>query len=115
MTPSGHAENATPATATLLPPLPDPPALCDWWLVGPTLGSALWAARHSAKLPAIREKDADFYEHIKRMRVDPSRQSVQNPVPDFYGEKIGSLKQYRQWLRDQATFRRKAAHGLDEP
>nr|GAT46053.1 acyl-CoA N-acyltransferase [Mycena chlorophos] len=36
MTPSGHAENATPATATLLPPLPDPPALCDWWLVGPT-------------------------------------------------------------------------------
>jgi hypothetical protein len=29
-------------------------------------------------------------------------------VPDYYGEKIGSMKGYRQWLRDQATYRRKA-------
>ncbi|KDN49896.1 mitochondrial import protein Pam17 [Tilletiaria anomala UBC 951] len=84
------------------------------WLIGPTLGSSLWTMMHSSKLPAIREKDGEFYEHIKRNRVDPSRQSVQNPVPDFYGEKVGSIKQYRQWLRDQAAYRRKAAHGLKD-
>ena len=28
------------------------------------------------------------------------------------GEKIGSISQYRRWLRDQSTFRRKAAHGF---
>ena len=54
------------------------------WLVGPTLGSSLWTATHRAQMPEIQRKDADFYEHVKRNRVDPSRQSVQNPVPDFY-------------------------------
>lgn len=29
--------------------------------------------------------------------------------PLFIGENIGSLKDYRQWLRDQAKYRRKAA------
>lgn len=73
------------------------------WLVGPTLGSSIWSLVHRNKAKQIALKDHDFYEHIKRMRVDPTRQSVQNPVPDYYGEKIGSIKQYRQWLRDQVS------------
>ncbi|CDR88559.1 related to PAM17-constituent of the TIM23 complex [Sporisorium scitamineum] len=84
------------------------------WLTGPTVGTSIWALLHRKNAHQIAEKDHDFYEHIKRNRVDPTRQSVQNPVPDYYGEKIGSIKQYRQWLRDQATFRRKAAHGLEQ-
>jgi import inner membrane translocase subunit TIM23 len=32
---------------------------------------------------------------------------------DDAGERIGSLHEYRQWLRDQAKFRRKA-RWLDE-
>ncbi|OBZ69185.1 Presequence translocated-associated motor subunit PAM17, mitochondrial [Grifola frondosa] len=52
--------------------------------------------------------------HIVKNRVDPTAQSATNPVPDFYGEKIGSLHDYRQWLRDQAKFRRKAAAFLSE-
>ncbi|GAC99234.1 potential mitochondrial protein Fmp16 [Pseudozyma hubeiensis SY62] len=84
------------------------------WLVGPTVGSSMWSLLHRSNATQIAQKDHDFYEHIKRNRVDPTRQSVQNPVPDYYGEKIGSIKQYRQWLRDQAAFRRKAAHGLEQ-
>ncbi|EST04932.1 Mitochondrial import protein Pam17 [Kalmanozyma brasiliensis GHG001] len=83
------------------------------WLTGPTVGNSIWSLLHRKNAKQIAEKDHDFYEHIKRNRVDPTRQSVQNPVPDYYGEKIGSIKQYRQWLRDQAAFRRKAAHGLE--
>ncbi|SPO26533.1 related to PAM17 - constituent of the TIM23 complex [Ustilago trichophora] len=84
------------------------------WLTGPTVGNSIWGLLHRKNAKQIAQKDHDFYEHIKRNRVDPTRQSVQNPVPDYYGEKIGSIKQYRQWLRDQAAFRRKAAHGLEQ-
>lgn len=62
----------------------------------------------------IEERDREFHRHIVRNRVDPTAQSATNPVPDFYGEqaqdyvllcvlmyistgeKIGSLRQYRQ-------------------
>lgn len=27
-----------------------------------------------------------------------------NPVPDYYGEKIGSVAGYRRWLKDQRAF-----------
>jgi import inner membrane translocase subunit TIM23 len=30
-----------------------------------------------------------------------------NPVPDYYGEKISSVKDYRQWLKDQRAFNKK--------
>jgi import inner membrane translocase subunit TIM23 len=77
-------------------------------LVGPSIGSALWRATHSRTLKIIDARDREFHKRIVKHRVDPSLQSATNPVPDFYGEKIGSLHQYRQWLRDQAKYKRKA-------
>jgi len=32
---------------------------------------------------------------------------MQNPVPDYYGEKITSVQSYRQWLKDQRAFNKK--------
>jgi import inner membrane translocase subunit TIM23 len=32
---------------------------------------------------------------------------MQNPVPDYYGEKITSVLGYRNWLRDQRAFNKK--------
>jgi len=32
---------------------------------------------------------------------------MQNPVPDYYGEKIGSVADYWRWLKDQRAFERK--------
>lgn len=84
------------------------------YLLGPSLGSGVWSLFYGKNRKQIEEKDKLFFEHITKQRVDPSRQTMQNRLPDYYGEKIGSIRDYRQWLRDQSTFRRKAAHGVED-
>jgi len=81
------------------------------YLIGPIVGTTVWRSVHRNKLADMDKMEKEFHRHIVKNRVDPSRQSVANPVPDYYGEKIGSLKQYRQWLRDQNAYRRKASFG----
>lgn len=83
------------------------------YLLGPTIGGTIWKVSHRQILPLVEARERDFYQHIVRNRVDPRYQSTSNPVPDYHGEKIGSLHQYRQWLRDQAKFRKKAAWESD--
>ncbi|KAH0611462.1 uncharacterized protein H6S33_010727 [Morchella sextelata] len=78
------------------------------WLAGPVLGSSAFGIMNKKNLAAIEEREKEFLQHIKKNRVDPSFQSFSNPVPDYYGEKIGSLKQYRQWLRDQRAYNQKS-------
>jgi import inner membrane translocase subunit TIM23 len=58
--------------------------------------------------------DREFYRHIVRYRSDVSLNSIRNPVPDYYGEKIGSLHDYRRWLRRQREHRRKGTFQLGE-
>ncbi|GAA5973343.1 hypothetical protein JCM8115_006279 [Rhodotorula mucilaginosa] len=81
------------------------------WLAGPTVGGALWKLSHRGVGKAMEAKDKEFFKHVSRWRADPTRQSATNPAPDYYAEKVGSLRQYRSWLRDQNIFRRKAAFG----
>ncbi|KAI1779438.1 Pam17-domain-containing protein [Hypoxylon cercidicola] len=78
------------------------------WLAGPSLGSALfYAFKRGVKKP-MAVKEAEFFARIKKNRVDPSNSSLSgNAVPDFYGEKISSVKGYRQWLKDQRAFNKK--------
>ncbi len=52
--------------------------------------------------------DKEFHKHIVKNRADPTANSVRNPVPDYYGEKIKSVSEYRKWLRKQREYRRKA-------
>ncbi|EEH16490.2 hypothetical protein PABG_06577 [Paracoccidioides brasiliensis Pb03] len=77
------------------------------WLLGPVLGNSLWGLVHRKNKAAVAVKEKEFYSRIKRFRVDPSANSYSNPVPDYYGEKIGSIQGYRQWLKDQRAFNRK--------
>jgi len=83
------------------------------YLLGPTFGGIAWNMTHRKILPMVEARDRDFYNHIVRNRVDPRAQSPSNPVPDYHGEKIGSLHHYRQWLRDQSRFRKKAERSMD--
>ncbi|KAH0583513.1 Presequence translocated-associated motor subunit PAM17, mitochondrial [Termitomyces sp. J132] len=76
-------------------------------LIGPSIGAAAWRARHRNQLALVDAMDREFYRRIAKNRVDASLQSPTHPVPDYYGEKIGSLHQYRQWLRDQGKYKRK--------
>ncbi|KAI0062351.1 mitochondrial import protein Pam17 [Artomyces pyxidatus] len=85
------------------------------YLVGPIIGSACWRLTHRRTMALIEARDREFHKRIVKNRVDPTAQSATNPVPDFYGEKIGSLHQYRQWLRDQAKYKRKSEWPEDQP
>lgn len=82
------------------------------FLAGPTLGNGVFKMVNRRVLNDFKIRDQAFLERIKHNRVDPSRQSFSNPVPDFYGERIYSVKDYKQWLRDCHAFRRKAKEFL---
>ncbi|KAL4916066.1 Presequence translocated-associated motor subunit pam17, mitochondrial [Aspergillus aurantiobrunneus] len=77
------------------------------WLVGPFLGNAVWGLVNRQYRTAVVVKEKEFFDRIRRYRVDPSSNSIANPVPDYYGEKIGSVQGYRQWLKDQRAYNRK--------
>lgn len=82
------------------------------YLVGPFFGTNLFNLKNRSVLSQFRNRDSLFLQRIKRYRVDPSSQSFSNPVPDYYGERIYSLENYKQWLRDCNAFRRKAKEFL---
>lgn len=83
------------------------------WLAGPSLGNAIFYAFKSGGgvKTSMAIKEAEFFARIRKNRVDPSSSSVQNPVPDFYGEKISSVAGYRRWLKDQRAFAMKRDRG----
>lgn len=83
------------------------------FMFGPSIiGDPLFSIINRNVMSTYKIKQKLFLKHIAKMRVDASRQSMNNPVPDYYGEKIGSLKDYRQWLRDCNEYRRKASEFL---
>ncbi|KAJ5793339.1 Presequence translocated-associated motor subunit pam17 [Penicillium pulvis] len=77
------------------------------WLLGPIVGNGLWGLVYRRFTPSVATKEKEFFDRIRRFRVDPSTNSIANPVPDYYGEKIGSVQGYRQWLKDQRAYNRK--------
>lgn len=82
------------------------------YVVGPFLGTEIFNLKNKKVLAQFRAKDLLFLQRIKTYRVDPSSQSFSNPVPDYYGERIYSLENYKQWLRDCNAFRRKSREFL---
>ncbi|CDK24381.1 unnamed protein product [Kuraishia capsulata CBS 1993] len=82
------------------------------YAVGPLFGDAIFKFANRKVLPDYATRQRQFLKRIIKNRVDAARQSMSNPVPDYYGEKIGSLADYRQWLRDCNTYRRKAREFL---
>lgn len=82
------------------------------YLAGPSIGTMIFKVQNKALLNQFNHKNSVFLKHVIRNRVDASRQSFSNPVPDFYGERITSLKDYKQWLRDCNAYRRKVVDFL---
>ncbi|WBW72824.1 TIM23 translocase complex-associated motor subunit Pam17 [Schizosaccharomyces osmophilus] len=74
------------------------------WLIGPTLGRQVWTLINRKQANQIAYREEEFYKHLKKNRVVPSMESYSNPIPDYYGEKIFSLWDYRRWLRDQKAY-----------
>ncbi|RCK64596.1 Presequence translocated-associated motor subunit PAM17, mitochondrial [Candida viswanathii] len=82
------------------------------YLVGPFIGSFVFRMTNRAQLQQFERRNSEFLTKLRANRPDPSSQSFSNPIPDYYGEKIYSLKDYMQWLRDCNAFRRKAKEFL---
>ncbi|CAK9437971.1 uncharacterized protein LODBEIA_P23490 [Lodderomyces beijingensis] len=82
------------------------------YLVGPFIGQFVFQVMNKSRLRQYDAKNSFFLSRLKNKRPDPSSQSFSNPIPDYYGERIYSLKDYRQWLRDCNAFRRKAKEFL---
>ncbi|KAH7107556.1 mitochondrial import protein Pam17 [Auriculariales sp. MPI-PUGE-AT-0066] len=79
------------------------------YLIGPSIGGWAWRMSHRARLALIDARERELHKRILKYRVPPELTPANNPrLPDFYGEKIGSLHDYRRWLRDQARYKRKA-------
>lgn len=78
------------------------------YLLGPVVGESVFKLMIRKQYPSFVQKNTEFLKHIKANRPDPSKQSYVNPVVDYYGEKIGSLKDYRRWLRDGRVYRKKS-------
>ncbi|KAG0206772.1 TIM23 complex component [Mortierella sp. GBA30] len=76
--------------------------------IGPVVGNMVFRTVHSKARPLVDMMDKEFHKHIVKNRADPTANSVRNPVPDYYGEKIKSVSEYRKWLRKQREYRRKA-------
>ncbi|KAF5002204.1 hypothetical protein FGRMN_510 [Fusarium graminum] len=77
------------------------------WLSGPSVGNQVFYLLNRQWKKQMTQKEAVFFDRIKKHRVDPANSSASNPVPDFYGEKISSVAGYRQWLKDQKAFNKK--------
>lgn len=82
------------------------------WLMGPFVGNAGFLMWNRKIRGDIAKREREFYNHIKRFRADPTSSSVSNPVPDYYGEKITSVADYRRWLKDQRAFNRKKSKNM---
>ncbi|ODQ63635.1 Pam17-domain-containing protein [Nadsonia fulvescens var. elongata DSM 6958] len=82
-------------------------AICFCSMFGPSINDVCLRLFQNTKYKQYQIKNSQFLKRIAKNRVDPSLQSLSNPVPDYYGEKINSLKEYRGWLRDCNTHRRK--------
>lgn len=74
------------------------------WLSGPMLGNALWKLRYRKILGKVEQMDNVFLHHIKKKRVDPSRQSVNNPVSRAFAGANRSLRSAKRNLTHHNTY-----------
>ncbi|KAI9158160.1 Presequence translocated-associated motor subunit PAM17 [Paramyrothecium foliicola] len=82
------------------------------WLIGPSIGSEIFYVINRRFKVQMRQKESQFLSRVRKNRADPSNSNASNPVPDFYGEKIQSVKGYRQWLKDQRAFNKKKTQNI---
>ena len=77
------------------------------YLVGGALAGMLWRRFRPGTARLMDTKQKDFYERIVKHRVNVAPDPTKvNFAFDYYGEKINSVADYRQWLRKQRQLLR---------
>lgn len=73
-------------------------------------GFAWRLAQKSVILKGLDAKETEFFHRIAKHRPKEIKTNLQHPLPgnsdnyllftaDYYGEKIGSVREYRHWIR----------------
>jgi import inner membrane translocase subunit TIM23 len=78
--------------------------------VGLLAGSNVFRLVHSSRKALLDAKEKDFFNRlvkhrpkdIKFLAVPGSGETL--TLPDYYGEKINSVADYRKWIRKQKRF-----------
>ncbi|KAF9550542.1 TIM23 complex component [Mortierella hygrophila] len=78
--------------------------------VGSIVGNMIFRAVHANARPLLDKMDREFFNRIVLNRANPTGNPLTHPIPDFYGEKIKSVHDYRTWLRKQREYHRKAMY-----
>jgi import inner membrane translocase subunit TIM23 len=69
-------------------------------------GSHVWRlAQSKSLLKALDAREKEFFQRIQRHRPKEIKTSLQNPLPDYYGENIRSVGDYRRWIKKQRQWR----------
>ncbi|TPX51390.1 hypothetical protein SeMB42_g00488 [Synchytrium endobioticum] len=77
-------------------------------VAGIVTGGAVWRVLKRDVVRLVDARDKEFFERVSKYRSDASKSSPQNQIPDYYGEKIKSIQEYRLWLKKQRIFQKKA-------
>lgn len=76
------------------------------YVVGSALTSGIWRLLNKSKAVSLDQKQHDFYSRITKYRMnippDPTKMDFKF---DYYGEKIHSVADYRDWYRRQQQIR----------
>ncbi|KAJ3180792.1 TIM23 complex component [Gaertneriomyces sp. JEL0708] len=78
---------------------------------GILVGGLSWrAAKGRETLQALDSRDREFFRRIQRHRPAEIAMAMPFPggksaMPDYYGEKINSVADYRDWLKKQRKFK----------
>ncbi|KAG0282368.1 TIM23 complex component [Linnemannia gamsii] len=78
--------------------------------LGPVVGNVIFRSVHSNARPLLDKMDREFFKRIVLNRANPTGNPLAHPIPDFYGEKIKSVHDYRSWLRKQREYHRKVMY-----
>lgn len=82
-------------------------------IFGPLLSGGIFRLWKGRYVRVMKDMENVFLgRHVRRFRADPASSSLQSPIPDYYGEKVGSVAGYRRWLRDQRAFTRKTSKDM---
>lgn len=79
---------------------------------GVFFGRLVWNRINYRLLHEMDIRDKIFDSHLAVHRAPSTAHSVDMPIPDFYGEKIKSLRGYRSWIRKHRKHMKKV--GLAE-
>lgn len=71
------------------------------FFAGASLFNAMWRVLFRSKYRVLKERDEDFLQRIQKYRYS----EFSRYEDDYYGDKIMTLSDYRQWVRQQQKRR----------